>query len=51
MLALQALCYVVAIVLLVVAAFGVNQRVSLGLFAAAVALLGYALPVLQHLAH
>lgn len=43
----QALLYLAAIVLLVLAAFGVPARVSLALLGAACALLAYALPALQ----
>ena len=43
----QALLYLVAIVLLVLAACGVPSRVSLALLGAACALLAYALPAIQ----
>jgi hypothetical protein len=42
--AIQAVCYLIAIVLLLIAAFGVGARINLVLLAAAVALLGYAEP-------
>jgi hypothetical protein len=45
----QAVCYLVAIILLVIAAFGITSRVSLVTLAAAVAILGYALPGIAHL--
>lgn len=41
---LQALLYIVAVILLVAAAFPVPTRISLACLAAAVALLAYALP-------
>jgi len=40
----QAILYLVAVILLVVAAFGVPARVSLALLGAACALLAFALP-------
>ena len=43
----QAILYLVAVGLLVLAAFGVVTRVSLTLLAAACALLAYALPTLN----
>lgn len=46
---LQAILYLAAVVLLVVAAFGVPARVSFPLLAAACALLAYALPVITAL--
>lgn len=45
----QAILYLVAVVLLVVAAFGVPARVSLALLGAAVALLAYSLPTIAAL--
>lgn len=42
----QAILYLVAVILLVVAAFGVPARVSLALLGAACALLAYALPAI-----
>ncbi len=42
----QAILYVVAVVLLVLAAVGVPSRVSLALLGAACALLAYALPAI-----
>jgi hypothetical protein len=47
--AIQVVLYLVAVVLLVLAAFGVGGRVSLALLAAAVALLAYAEPGLAAL--
>lgn len=44
--AAQVICYVAAIALLVLAAFGVPARVSFALLGAAVALLAYSLPVI-----
>lgn len=44
---IQALLYLAAVVLLVVAAFGVPSRVSLALLAAACALLAYSLPAIH----
>jgi hypothetical protein len=46
---LQAILYLAAVVLLVVAAFGVPARVSFPLLAAATALLAYTLPVITAL--
>jgi hypothetical protein len=43
----QALLYLAAVVLIVLAAFGVPTRVSLALLGAACALLAYTLPVLD----
>lgn len=43
----QAVLYVVAVVLIVVAAFPVNSRVSLALLGAASALLAYSLPAIS----
>jgi hypothetical protein len=42
----QALFYVIGLVLLVVAAFGVTARVSLALLGAACALLAFSLPTI-----
>jgi hypothetical protein len=42
----QAILYLVAVVLIAVAAFGVPARVSLALLGAACALLAYALPAI-----
>jgi hypothetical protein len=42
-----ALLYIVAILLIVLAAFGVSARVSLALLGAACALLAYAIPSFQ----
>jgi hypothetical protein len=47
MLVAQALLYLAAVVLIVLAAFGVPARVSLALLGAACALLAYTLPVLD----
>lgn len=44
-----ALLYLVAVVLLVLASFGVPARVSLALLAAACALLAYTLPAIAQL--
>lgn len=46
---LQAVLYIIAVVLLVIAAFGVPARVSLALLGGASALLAYALPVIAAL--
>lgn len=43
----QALLYLAAILLLVLAALGVPARVSLALFAAACAVLAFSLPTIQ----
>jgi len=43
---LQAVLYIAAVVLLVLAAFGVPARVSLALLGAACALLAYSLPAI-----
>lgn len=43
----QTVLYLVAIILLVVAAFPISSRVSLALLGAAVALLAYSLPTMQ----
>lgn len=43
---IQAILYLIAVVLLVVAAFGVPARVSFPLLAGACALLAYALPAI-----
>lgn len=45
----QAILYLVAVALWVLAAVGVSARVSLVLLGAACALLAYALPVIAHL--
>lgn len=42
-----ALLYIVAVILIVLAAFGVQARVSLALLGAACALLAYAIPSIQ----
>lgn len=44
---IQTVLYIVAVILLFVAAFPVGSRVSLALLGAAVALLAYALPTMQ----
>lgn len=41
---LQAILYIIAVALVVLAAFGIPSRVSLALLGAATALLAYALP-------
>lgn len=46
---IQAILYLVAVVLLVLAAFGLPVRVNLALLAAATALLAYALPTITDL--
>lgn len=46
---LQAILYIIAVVLLVLAAFGIPSRVSLALLAAATALLAYTLPTIAAL--
>lgn len=46
---LQAILYITAVVLLVLAAFGITARVSLALLGAATALLAYALPAITAL--
>lgn len=46
---IQAILYLAAVVLLVLAAFGVPARVSLALLGGACALLAYALPTLAAL--
>lgn len=46
MLLLQAILYITAVVLLVLAAFGIPARVSLALLGAACALLAYTLPTI-----
>jgi hypothetical protein len=43
---LQAILYITAVILIVLAAFGVAARVSLALLGAALALLAYALPTI-----
>lgn len=48
---LQVLLYLLAVVLLVLAAFGVGGRVSLALLAAASALLAYTVPGITGLIH
>jgi hypothetical protein len=46
----QAICYLIAIILLVLATVGVrHDRINVAFAAAAFALLGYALPGLQNL--
>lgn len=45
----QAILYLAAVILLVVAAFGVPARVSLALLGAAAALLAYSLPTIAAL--
>lgn len=47
---LQAILYIIAVVLLVLAAFGIPSRVSLALLGAATALLAYALPAITAVA-
>jgi len=47
---IQAVLYIIAVVLLVIAAFGVPARVSLALLGAGLALLGYTLPVITAIA-
>lgn len=44
---LQAILYLAAVLLLVLAAIGIPARVSLALLAAACALLAYSLPAMQ----
>lgn len=46
---IQAILYVIAVVLLALAAFGVPSRVSLALLGAGLALLAYALPAITAL--
>lgn len=46
---LQAILYIIAIVLLVLAAFGIPSRVSLALLGAASFVLAYALPAITTL--
>ena len=46
---IRALLYLAAIVLIIIAAFGVRTRVNLALLGAATALLAYALPVITSL--
>lgn len=46
---LQAILYIAAVVLLVLAAFGIPARVSLALLGAATALLAYVLPAIAAL--
>lgn len=46
MLLLQAILYIAAVVLIVLAAFGIPARVSLALLGAACALLAYTLPTI-----
>lgn len=43
---IQAILYIIAVVLLVLAAFGIPSRVSLALLGSAMALLAYALPAI-----
>jgi hypothetical protein len=45
----QAILYLAAVILLVLAAFGIPARVSLALLGAATALLAYALPAITSL--
>jgi hypothetical protein len=45
----QAILYIIAVALIVLAAFGVPSRVSLALLGAGVALLAYALPAITAL--
>jgi hypothetical protein len=51
MTAFQAVPYLIAVVLLVLAAFGVGGRISLPLLAAALALTAYAWPAVAALSH
>jgi hypothetical protein len=44
---ITALLYLAAVILLVIAAFPINSRVSLALLGAACALLAFALPAMQ----
>ncbi len=44
---LQAILYLIAVVLLALAAFGVPARISLALLGAACALLAFSLPAMQ----
>lgn len=46
---IQAILYIIAVVLLVLAAFGIPSRVSLALLGAATALLAYSLPAITAL--
>lgn len=46
---LQAILFIIAVVLLMLAAFGIPARVSLALLGAATALLAYALPAIAAL--
>lgn len=46
----QGLLYLTAVILIVIAAFGVRTRVSLALLGAAAALLAYALPTITAMA-
>lgn len=46
---IQAILYIIAVVLIVLAAFGIPSRVSLVLLGAATALLAYALPAIAAL--
>lgn len=46
---LQAILFIIAVVLLVLAAFGIPSRVSLALLGAATALLAYTLPTIETL--
>jgi hypothetical protein len=46
---IQAILYLIAVVLVALAAFGIPARVSLALLGAAAALLAYALPVITAL--
>lgn len=49
MLLLQAILYITAVILIVLASFGVPARVSLALLGASLALLAYALPTITAL--
>lgn len=49
MVTIQAILYIIAVVLLVLAAFGIPARVSLTLLGAGAALLAYALPTITAL--
>lgn len=46
---IQAILFIIAVVLLMLAAFGIPSRVSLALLGAATALLAYALPAIAAL--
>jgi hypothetical protein len=45
----QAILYIIAVALIIAAAFGINARVSLALLGAGTALLAYALPAIAAL--